>query len=223
VALRGRQQRNFLATLLLSQGVPMLCGGDEIGRTQRGNNNAYCQDNELSWHDWELDDAKLALLEFTRRQIRVRRDHLSLRRTSYFSGGRLSSDPKLRDIVWLRPDGAEMTGTDWSVSAQHYLGALLPAAGLQELDEHGAALYDDTLLVLLNAGTRPVTHVLPELRPASSWEYLVDTSSVATSAAGALLFGVGSVAVSGRSLLVLRQVDEEVSAVETTMAREEVP
>src|SRR5215475_932749 len=112
LAVRARQQRNMLATLLLSQGVPMLLGGDELGRTQRGNNNAYCQDNELSWFDWTLDERRRALLDFTRRLIELRRKHAVLRHRRFLMGDFIW-DSQFKDLAWLRPDGSEMAPEDW--------------------------------------------------------------------------------------------------------------
>jgi glycogen operon protein len=152
--LRERQKRNFLATLLLSQGVPMLCGGDEIGRTQQGNNNAYCQDNELSWLDWTLDQDRLDLLAFTRDLIALRRRHRALRRR--FFPDRVS---------WLQPDGTEMTEEDWNTPHTRCLGLWLPGDAMEEAD---------ALLLLLNASETPVPFVLPA-RPGSAWEPLLDT------------------------------------------------
>src|SRR4029434_1831796 len=121
--LRERQKRNFLATLLLSQGVPMICGGDEMGRTQNGNNNAYCQDNELSWIDWRLDGRRKALLAFTRFLIRLRRPPPVVRRKQFFDGRAIYSEVK--DLTWVRPDGREMTDEDWNNGLTRGLGLRL--------------------------------------------------------------------------------------------------
>src|SRR6185436_12770212 len=131
LALRERQQRNFIATLFLSQGVPMICGGDEMGRTQRGNNNAYCQDNELSWHDWSLDRRRKALLDFTRRLIRLRRRHPVLRRKQFFYGRAIYSD--LKDLTWFRPDGREMTEADWQNGLTRCFGLRLAGDAIAEV------------------------------------------------------------------------------------------
>jgi glycogen operon protein len=175
-ALRERQVRNLLTTLLVSQGVPMLLGGDEIGRTQRGNNNAYCQDNEISWLDWDLDERRRALLAFTQRIVALRRAEPVLRRRNFFSGGYVR-DSELKDIVWWTPEGAEMTAADWSRPDAHALGILLGGDALPALDRFGRRVVGSTLLVLMNAGTRPVEFVLPAPENGEAWEVLVDTRS----------------------------------------------
>src|SRR5262249_36547418 len=124
VALRERQKRNLLATLFFSQGVPMLCGGDEIGRTQQGNNNAYCQDNEISWYDGALDEPRRALLAFTRRLIELRQRHPNLRRRKFFQGRPIRGSD-VKDITWLSPDGTEMTEEDWAAGWQRCFGMRL--------------------------------------------------------------------------------------------------
>src|SRR5438105_4962546 len=174
-ALRRGQQRNFLATLLLSQGVPMLLGGDEIGRTQRGNNNAYCQDNAISWYDWELDEPQEALLEFTRRLIAIRHAHPVLRQRTFFRG-RSIRGAKTKDIAWIRPDGEEMTDEDWGAGWLRCLGMLLGGDSMHEFDENGERVVDDTVLVLLNAHAEAVCFTLPAIPPASRWEVIADTS-----------------------------------------------
>src|SRR5205814_9372510 len=136
--LRARQQRNFLATLLLSQGVPMLLGGDELGRTQRGNNNAWCQDNELSWLDWEHPDGEL--FEFTRRLIALRRQHPVFRRTKFFGG----KGEQLPDVWWMRPDGRRMTRRDWDNKEGGAIGVFLNGDELHMQDAHGEDLRDDS-------------------------------------------------------------------------------
>jgi len=162
VALRARQKRNLLATLMFSQGPPMLTAGDEIGRTQQGNNNAYCQDNELSWLDWERADAKL--LEFVRTLIAMRKRHPAFRRRTY---------PKAEDVIWLTPAGAPMTQRQWEESATQALGMLLLGRRLAERDERGAPIEDDDLLLLVNAGEEPEEFTLP----AGGWHLLLDTAA----------------------------------------------
>src|SRR5260370_30857083 len=131
--LRDRQKRNFLATLMCSQGVPMVCGGDEIDRTQHGNNNAYCQDNELTWYDWNLDERRMALLEFTSKLINLRLRHPNLRRRKFFQD-RSIRHSDVKDIVWLRPDGQEMTDEEWSAGWVRCLGLMLNG---ETLDHYG--------------------------------------------------------------------------------------
>ena len=173
VALRERQKRNFLATLLLSQGVPMLSGGDEIGRTQHGNNNAYAQDNELSWHDWSLDGRRRSLLEFTRELIRLRRQHPALRRKQFFFGRAIYSD--LKDLTWIRPDGREMTETDWQNPGTRAFALRLAGDTIEEVDERGERIVDDTLLILVNGFWEPLSFVLPAHKSGVRWEPLLDT------------------------------------------------
>ncbi|HVZ37537.1 MAG TPA: glycogen debranching protein GlgX, partial [Polyangiaceae bacterium] len=150
IAVRERQKLNMLATLLLSQGVPMLLGGDEMGRTQRGNNNAYCQDNEISWFDWKLDDRRQALLEHTRRLIALRRKHPVLRHTRFLTGDFIWHS-ELKDLAWLRPDGEEMSPEDWQKPWIASLGFLLGGDAIGMLDERGQRVVGDGALVLLNA------------------------------------------------------------------------
>jgi glycogen operon protein len=167
-AEREKQKRNLLATLLFSQGVPLLLAGDEMGRTQQGNNNAYCHDSELSWIDWGLDGEARALLEFTRRLIALRRAHPLFRRRTWFRG-RAETAP---DVVWLNYEGAEMTDQEWSRSSARCLGALISGRGLGERDERGLPVVDSDLLLLLNANEGEVAFPLPSGR----WEGLVDTA-----------------------------------------------
>jgi glycogen operon protein len=164
--LRKQQKRNFLATLLFSQGVPLLLAGDELGRTQLGNNNAYCQDNELSWLDWRRADGEL--LEFARTIIKLRKRHPLFRRRTY---------PKPQDTTWLTPEGREMTEQDWGLPFARCLGMLMVGQRLAERDEHGNPLLDDDLLLLVNAHHDAVEFVLPE----GEWTGLLDTSSNAFS------------------------------------------
>jgi glycogen operon protein len=162
LTVRARQKRNFLATLLFSQGPPMLTAGDELGRTQQGNNNAYCQDNELSWLDWGTADAELT--EFVRQLIALRKRHPGFRRRSY---------PKPEDVTWLTPHGAPMTQADWTNPESRALGMLLLGKQLAERDDRGAPLEDDDLLLLLNAGEEAVEFALP----GAGWQLLLDTAT----------------------------------------------
>ena len=168
VALRERQKRNFLATLLFSQGVPMLCGGDELGRTQQGNNNAYCQDNEISWYDWDLDDRRRDLLEFTRRAVHLRHRHPALRRRKYFQGRPIHGHD-IKDIVWFRPDGREMKHEEWQAGWVRAVGLRLDGRALDERNENGEPVVDDDLLLLLNAAPEPVEFTIPEAFSAGDW------------------------------------------------------
>jgi len=160
-ALRDRQKRNLLATLLLSQGVPMLTAGDELGRTQRGNNNAYCHDSELSWLDWENTDE--ALLGFARRLITLRKKHALFRRRTY---------PKPENTAWLSPEGRQMTDQDWNLPFARCLGCLMVGQRLYERDERGEPVMDDDLLILMNAHHDAIDFVLPQ----APWLVLLDTA-----------------------------------------------
>ncbi|HKD42113.1 MAG TPA: glycogen debranching protein GlgX [Myxococcaceae bacterium] len=175
-AIREQQKRNLLATLLLSEGVPMLSAGDEMGKTQRGNNNAYCQDNEISWLDWELDDARRALLEFTAKMIRFRHDQPVLQRPQFFHGAHIwESD--FKDLAWFRPDGQEMSQEDWANPQARSLGFLLGGDAIPALDEHGNRVVGDTLLVLMNPLVDAVDFTLPEVRWGVDWEIVIDTAN----------------------------------------------
>jgi isoamylase len=179
VRLRERIKRNFLATLAFSQGVPMLTAGDELGHTQHGNNNAYCQDNKISWIDWNLNDDQRALLDFTRQIFAVLGANPVLRRRSFFRGRPVSPDgPK--DVVWLHPDGREMTEADWSVPGSHVLGMLLPRQATDEQDDRGRRLTAETLLLLLNGSGRTFAFVLPKLPNPGSWHEIVNTAQQGT-------------------------------------------
>jgi glycogen operon protein len=174
-ALRERQKRNILATLLFSQGVPMLLAGDEISRTQLGNNNAYCQDNELSWVDWDLDESKKALLEFVRRMIQIRRQHPVFRRRRFFQGRPIRGGG-VKDIAWLTPEGREMNDSEWAQDSVRSLGVHLAGDALEDSDRRGQPVQDDSFLLLLNAHHEDVQFTLPELRPHTAWQVLVDTT-----------------------------------------------
>jgi isoamylase len=173
--LRERQRRNLMATLLLSVGVPMISGGDELGRTQGGNNNAYCQDNEISWTEWEHTAERRDFLDFTRRLIRIWKDHPVLRRRKFFQGRRIRGADVL-DIAWLDPSGREMTDETWSSPDVRCLGVRLNGDAIDEVDERGGRIVGDTLLLLLNAGDQPIAFTLPFMQPEERWETLIDTS-----------------------------------------------
>ena len=174
LALRGRQMRNFLATLLLSQGISMLQAGDEIARTQRGNNNAYCQDNEISWINWNLDRNSEELLEFTRYLVQLNQQHPGLRRRTFFQGRQILGSAA-KDVTWFRPDGQEMTGADWTPKTAAAFGLRLAGDAIDEVDRRGRPVFDETLLILLNPTWKPVPFVLPIQSGANRWELLLDT------------------------------------------------
>jgi isoamylase len=173
-AARLQQLRNFLTTLAISQGVPMLTHGDEVGRTQRGNNNAYCQDSPLTWQSWELDDEARPLLAWTRRVLALRRNHPALRRRTYFQYRPLNGEAP-PDILWIQPDGAEMGGDRWGSVATRAVGIWLNGTGADALDARGQPEFDDTFLLLLNAGEEPLDFQLPLHDPAH-WLFVLDTS-----------------------------------------------
>ncbi len=175
-ALRVRQQRNLLATLLLSQGVPMLLAGDESGRTQNGNNNSYCQDNSLSWVEWELDAGRRALLAFVRRLIRLRRSHPLFRRRLFFQGRQIKG-AGVKDILWIAPDGREMEDAAWTHDQARVLGVVLNGDGIKETDARGRPIRDDSFLLLLNAGHEPRDFVLPPPPEGRSWQLFLDTAN----------------------------------------------
>jgi len=169
--LRARQVRNFFATLLLSQGVPMITSGDEIGKTQRGNNNAYVQDNPISWLDWELDDERRELLDFVRKLVQLRRAHPAFQRKTFFRGERVRGAS--RDIVWLTEAGVEMTGDDWSDPERRCVGLLLAGDEIDGKTDLGHPLADDTFFLALNASDASVDFGLPE----GTWDVMVDTAT----------------------------------------------
>ena len=201
--LRARQQRNFLATLLLSQGVPMLLAGDERNRTQSGNNNAYCQDNPISWIDWQLDDAGRELLAFTRQLIQIRAAHPALHRRKFFQGRSIHGSA-VRDVEWFRPDGQELSDDEWNEAPVRCLGMQLNGQLMDEWDERGQHIHDDILLLLLNAHAEPVPFTLPGAPEAPPWEPLIDTARPNDAALAPQRPGT-PYDLQGRSLALLRQ------------------
>jgi isoamylase len=199
LALRHQQQRNFLATLLLSQGVTMLLGGDELGRTQRGNNNAYCQDNEISWYDWEHVDEDL--VEFTRLLIALRRDHPVLRRRRWFQGHSIRGSV---DLGWFRPDGAEMSDDDWEASPPS-VGVFLNGAAITDRDRRGQKVSDDSFLLLFNTHSEPIEWTLPK-QWGQWWDLVIETADPGRSEDD-VLESNATMPVAGRSVVVLRHRD----------------
>src|SRR5690349_18608678 len=173
-ALRERQRRNFLTTLFLSQGVPMLTGGDEWGRTQNGNNNAYCQDKEISWFDWTRDEKQNQFLEFTRRLIQCRKDHPVFRRPKFLKGRRIPGS-EIRDVMWFNPGGNQMTEEEWTSPFVRCLGMLLSGDATDVLNFEGDPIRDDTFLLLINAHHEPVAFVLPG-QEHLEWQFVLDTA-----------------------------------------------
>jgi isoamylase len=201
-ALRARQRRNFLATLFLSQGVPMLSGGDEIGRTQHGNNNAYCQDNELSWTDWNLDDRDRDLLAFTSRLIALRRREPVLRRRTFFQG-RAIRGSAVQDIAWFEAAGSVLSDHAWQADVPCF-GMLLAGDAIEETDPRGGRITGSTLFVMFNAAGEAVDFVLPAVAADATWQLELDT---ADPAAAAQFTSAARYPLGGRSVAVLRRVD----------------
>jgi glycogen operon protein len=229
-ALRRRQQRNFLATILLSQGVPMLLGGDEMGRTQRGNNNAYCQDNEISWLDWSLKEENADLVALTARLAEFRRDHPVFHRRRWFQGRPIHGET-VTDIGWFAPDGTEMTEEDWDSGFAKSVGVFLNGDAIPDPDPRGEKITDDSFLVLFNAHYERLPFTIPNRDWGDHWVVVLDTDDLhlrpdAGAGAGSQPNGSGTthawdpglgegepvkkgdqIDVGARSLMVLRRVD----------------
>jgi glycogen operon protein len=202
-ALRRRQARNILATLLLSTGTPMLLAGDEVRRTQGGNNNAYCQDNETSWLDWDFDDDARALLDFAARLIALRRASPVLRQAEFFEG-RPAADGDVKDLTWFTSDGAEMTGDDWLSSDRRTIALFLDGRAIRQRGVHGETVIDESYLLALHAGADDVKLTPPAGEWATSYEVVVDTGHEDGSANPGSLAAGASVPMRGRSLMLLR-------------------
>jgi isoamylase len=200
IALRERQKRNLLASLFMSQGVPMLLAGDEMGRTQGGNNNAYCQDNEISWLDWKMDERRRELLAFTRRLIALRRELPVLQRRRFFVGDYIW-DSRSKDVTWLRPDGNEMNARDWQRPCLSALGITMGGDAIAMLDELGQPLVGDGLLVLMNAHHEPLRFKLPSGQGGPEWLLELDTDDDRKTT----LRCAGEYELAGRSVVVFRQ------------------
>jgi isoamylase len=196
--LRKRQKKNFLTTLFLSQGIPMLVAGDELGKTQQGNNNAYCQDNEISWIDWELADTDL--LDFTRQVIRLRRDHPAFRRPRWFRGEPIKG-VGLEDIVWFLPSGKEMPDENWSHDYAKSLAIFLNGKGLRTVDEEGREIEDDHFYLIFNAHSGDLEFTLPPELYCHQWTKILDTASI--DQAGTFRAGEKLIA-GGRSVVLLK-------------------
>jgi glycogen operon protein len=203
--LRERQKRNFLATLLVSQGVPMITAGDEVGRTQGGNNNAYCQDNEINWHDWYWDDNRWSLLNFTKKLIRMRKDHPIFRRRDFFLGVPVGESGR-KDVAWLKPDGHEMTPEEWEKEFARSLGMWLYGEHLPESDLRGRPLHDDSFLVLFNAHHDTIEFTLPPLPEGWGWRTDVDTAIDDGTPSSEVATPQGKYPLQGRSLAILREI-----------------
>jgi isoamylase len=215
LAIRAKQQRNFLATLLLSQGVPMILHGDELGRTQQGNNNTYAQDSELSWIDWA--NADQSLIEFTAAVSRLRKEHPTFRRSRFFDGRpvRRGAGEPLTDIAWLTAEGAEMAPEDWDASLGRFIGVFLNGQGIAGRDPRGERITDRSFLVYFNADVEAVECTIPTDEHSPAWEIVVDTAGVLANeltAAGAVI------TIEPKSLVVLRAHEPEPIETDNTVA-----
>jgi isoamylase len=203
--MRARQQRNFLTTLFLSQGIPMLSAGDELGRTQGGNNNAYCQDNEISWVDWSRASSERDLLAFTQRLARLRRRHPVFRRRRFFKGSFAGAGDGTADLTWLTPGGDEMTEADWRASYANSVAVLLNGSAISEPDPRGDPVTDKKFLLLFNAGAEPITFTIPDTKLGTDWEIVIDTLSPHGDPVDAIGFlPKTKVEVATRAIVVLR-------------------
>jgi glycogen operon protein len=226
LALRDRQQRNFITTLMLSQGVPMMLHGDEMGRTQNGNNNVYCQDNTTSWVDWSLLEENASLVGFTAGVIALRHAHPVFRRRRFFAGRPIARPRRadgqnrwsgLPDIAWFQPSGQEMTGEDWDSGFGKCVVAFLNGQGISEADPRGERVTDDSFLLCLNAHYEDLEVTLPGAEYGERWAIVVDTAagevitlSVAPGIVAAeppVTKGGGTHIVPARSVLVLQRLD----------------
>jgi isoamylase len=202
--LRERQRRNFLATLLLSHGVPMLLAGDEFGRTQQGNNNGYCQDNEISWVDWEHDESARSHIAFTKRLIALRHQHPVFRRPSFLTGLE-HEDSGAPDVWWFRPDGRAMTQADWERGDASTLGAFLNGAEIMDETREGDPIIGDSFLVLFNAWRDRLTFTLPPVRFGRRWEFELSTAEPDLPAGSWIMRARDQVEVEGHSIVLLRR------------------
>jgi glycogen operon protein len=216
VALREKQKRNMLATVLVSQGVPMLSHGDEIGRTQHGNNNVYCQDNELSWIDWAGARENWTLMEFVQRLIRLRAEHPVFRQRRFFHGkpirdtpaGGQANDSNMADIAWLTPGGEEMSDSDWNAGFAKSLAVFLNGDAIAEPDRRGEPVRDDSFLLLFNAHDGNMPFTMPPARYGAVWRKEIDTAApVPTAEDERSAAKAGEIVqVDARSTQVLRRV-----------------
>jgi len=203
IRLREKRKRNFLGTLLLSQGVPMISHGDEYGRTQNGNNNAYCQDNELAWMDWNWDEKQKNLFEFTKKIIAIRGEHSVLHPRRYFKNRRIQGEG-IFDIRWLNTDGIDMSQEEWDTSFIRSMGMLLNGELMKEIDEYGNSLKAEILLILVNSYWEPITFTLPHEGLSPEWQIMVDTEM--ESIPESLPYAQSVYEIQARSLVLLRNV-----------------
>ncbi|MEX0983301.1 MAG: glycogen debranching protein GlgX [Bacteroidales bacterium] len=205
IALREKRKRNFLGTLLLSQGVPMISHGDEYGRTQRGNNNAYCQDNELAWMDWNWNEHQKRLYDFTKRVIAIRNRFPVIHPRRYFKNRQIVGEG-IKDIRWLNTDGLDMSKEEWETSFIRCMGMLLNGKLMEGVDEYGNSLQGDILLVLVNSYWEPVTFTLPHEGVSSNWKVLMYTDNPEVEESEKHVLSVFKIA--GRSMVLLKNMNE---------------
>jgi glycogen operon protein len=203
---RERQIRNFLATLILSQGVPMICGGDERGRTQYGNNNAFCQDNQISWYDWRPSERKQLLIDFTSHLVHLRRKHNNFRRRKFFQGAAIHNSA-VRDIAWYEASGAELDEKAWSLPWGRSLAVMLNGRTLNTRDPHGNPVMDDSFLILINAYHEGVEFKLPPCPCDGYWECMMNTDDLHEEFQRRRV--EESVIVAGRSMMLLTECGAE--------------
>jgi glycogen operon protein len=203
IQLREQQKRNFMATLLLSQGVPMICGGDEYGRTQFGNNNVYCQDNEISWFNWDWEEKHQAFFDFTRNMIEFRHKSPVFHRRRFFQGRNIHGQ-EVKDIRWIKTDGKDMTDEEWNSSYVRTMGLFLNGQVMDEVDDKGSVVKDGVFLILVNAYWEPIKYALPTNGKIMEWEILLDTSNPTESFKEKRLEKNGYM-INSRSLVLLRQ------------------
>ncbi|MBC7854062.1 MAG: glycogen debranching enzyme GlgX, partial [Pirellulaceae bacterium] len=217
-ALREQQRRNFITTLFFSQGVPMLLAGDEFGHSQNGNNNAYCQDNKLTWLNWNLDDREKAFLEFVQSISRIWQDQPVFQRRKFFQNRSIRGSD-ITDISWFNPSGEEMSEEDWTTHFARALGLRLAGDLIGDIDEHGQQVQGDTTLLLMNADHDNVSFVLPETKDEHHWERVLDTSQP-TGNEQVQLGGGETYELAGRSvvLLVTRVAEETGQSVTTAQS-----
>jgi glycogen operon protein len=203
LALRARQIRNFLTTIFISQGVPMMLHGDEVERTQGGNNNAYCQDNEITWQRWDLTASQREMLEWTRKVIALRKEHPLLRRRDYFRG-RPIRGANMKDLSWLRPDGGEMSEDEWHDDEPHAIGLWMAGNAADLTEDEGKPVLDDTLLILMNATDSPCDFKLPPAGGVGRWTTAIDTAEPAEEVGARRFRGGEAFPLKARSMAILR-------------------
>jgi isoamylase len=202
--LRRRQMRNFMATLMLSQGTPMIAHGDEMARTQLGNNNVYCQDSQLSWMDWSLAEKNADLLQFARKVATLRKEHPVFRRRRFFAGTPIRSGAQVRDIAWLTPAGQEMTPEDWGSAFGRSVTVFLNGEAIPEPDARGFPVVDDSFLLCFNGHDDELDFVVPEGNYGKQWAACLDTADPV--GATSLVVATGEkISLAGRSVIVLRR------------------